>query len=77
MKNISERSGKTDYELSVSGGRRKYLMRLSLKGKPALQLIEKREDQSGQHRDSLLIFVHEFKLFRQALDRAVESMNKL
>ena len=74
MNAIKDRRGTPEFTLTVGGGRREYTLRLPPRGKPALQLTEKREDATGFRRESLIVPVDSFDLFREGLLKAVSAM---
>jgi len=74
MDAIRRRKGSPENTLTVGGGRREYTLRLPPRGKPALQLTEKREDATGFRRESLIVPVDSFDLFLEGLSKAVSAM---
>ena len=74
IKDIKEHRSETERKFSVGGGRREYIIRKSFKGKPAMQIIEKREDASGMHRESVFVSVSSINAFREEMGKAVSMM---
>ncbi len=75
MNAIRSRKGSPEETFTVGGGRREYLLRLPPRGKPALQLTEKREDATGYRRESLIVPLNSFDIFLDGLGKAVSAMN--
>ncbi len=74
MDAIRRRKGSPEETLTVGGGRREYILRLPPRGKPALQLTEKREDATGSRRESVIIPINSFDIFTEGLSKAVSAM---
>ncbi len=74
MNEIRRRKGSPEETLTVGGGRREYILRMPPRGKPALQLTEKREDATGYRRESLIIPVDSFDIFLEGLGKAVSAL---
>lgn len=73
---IKSRKPMTEHTLTVGGGRREYVFRLPPKGKPALQLTEKRDDATGTYRESIIIPIPSFEVFTESLNKAVEVLKR-
>ena len=74
MNAIRRRKGSPEETLTVGGGRREYILRMPPRGKPALQLTEKREDATGYRRESLIVPVDSFDIFLEGLGKAVSAL---
>ena len=74
LSEVRERRPETRRTLSVGGGRREYLIGMAQKGRPALQITEKREDASGARRESVMIPKASLEVFREGVAKAVSAM---
>ena len=77
MDGIRRRKVLPELTLTVGGGRREYVLRTPPRGKPALQLSEKREDATGLRRESLIVPLDSFDIFTEGLGKAVSVMKNL
>jgi|GEM_PF-3741625 len=76
MNKIRCREAIDDGNLVVGDGRRSYRICLPHRGKPALQLTEKREDATGTYRESIIVPVSSFDVFRKSLSKALDVINR-
>jgi hypothetical protein len=77
MNAIRSRKGKPEETLVVGGGRREYVLRLPPRGKPALQLSEKREDATGSRRESIIVPINSFEIFLEGMGKAVSALKNV
>lgn len=77
MDGIRRRKVLPELTLTVGGGRREYVLRTPPRGKPALQLSEKREDATGLRRESLIVPLDSFDIFTEGLGKAVSAMKNI
>ena len=75
LADLKARRQPAERTLLVGGGRREYTLRKALKGKPALQIVEKREDATGIRRESVIIPVAVLDAFREGIGKAVSAMS--
>ncbi|VDB01117.1 hypothetical protein S1OALGB6SA_2217 [Olavius algarvensis spirochete endosymbiont] len=74
MEDFRNETGSPEITFTVGSGRREYLLHQLSKGRPALHLIEKREDATGARRESLILPADSFDVFLEALKKAVSMM---
>ena len=71
---IRRREDPPDNILAVGGGRREYRFRLPPRGRPALEVAEKRQDATGSRRESFFVSLESLDIFLEGLEKAVSAI---
>lgn len=67
---LREKKNPIQADLSVGGGRRLYEFKTPPRGKPALQIIETRDDATGKRRESVMVPLLSMPEFLEGLEKA-------